>query len=281
MIETARKGWEIVRFEGDKPSVREEIVTAEFPLTVMLNGKEFATMVCSPTDIEDLVVGFLASEGVIRFYDEIVSLSIDDRQGFAYVEVKNPPDTIQNNHSKRFIGSCCGKSRQFYFQSDVKTAKTVTSKQTITVHQCYALMDQLQQKSVQFKETGGVHNAAVSTVDDILTMRTDIGRHNALDKVYGDILRQRMPLKDKVIIFSGRISSEVLLKVSKMGIGILISKSAPTDLALQLADDLGITAIGFVRHHKMNIYTHQERVVEVNESIFYTPESTTCKSWNN
>ncbi|TRM11975.1 formate dehydrogenase accessory sulfurtransferase FdhD [Lentibacillus cibarius] len=262
MNEAARKSWEIVRFDGNTSTVENGMITAEFPFTVMLNGQEFATMVCSPTNLGDLLVGFLASEGVIRFYHDIASLSIDETKGFAHVEVKNPPDMIQQNHSKRFIGSCCGKSRQFYFQSDVKTAKTVTSRHTITVKQCYALMNQLQEKSMQFKETGGVHNAAVGTVDQILTMRTDIGRHNAIDKVYGDILKNRIPLKDKVIMFSGRISSEVLLKVSKIGAGILLSKSAPTDLALQLADDLGITAIGFVRNDKMNIYTHQERVVE-------------------
>jgi len=262
MNKTIRKGWEIVRFEGDRPSVEDEFIATEFPLTVLLNGHEFATMVCSPTHLEDLLIGFLASEGIIRFYDEITSLSIDEENGFAHVEINKALEFAQTDHSKRFIGSCCGKSRQFYFKSDVKTAKTITSRLTISVHQCYSLMDQLQQQSKQFQKTGGVHNAALSTADNLLTIRTDIGRHNALDKVYGDILKNRIPLKDKVIVFSGRISSEVLLKVSKIGVGIILSKSAPTDLALKLADDLGITAIGFIRNDKMNIYTHPERIFE-------------------
>lgn len=264
MNNTIRKGWEIVRFNGDTPSEQDDIIATEFPLTVMLNGQEFATMVCSPTDLEDLLVGFLASEGMILFNDDITSLSIDEENGFAYVELNNPLEVTEHDHSKRFIGSCCGKSRQFYFKSDVKTAKTVRSQLPISVSQCYSLMEELQDKSMQFKKTGGVHNAALATVDNILTIRTDIGRHNALDKVYGDILKNCRPLKDKVIVFSGRISSEVLLKISKIGIGILISKSAPTDLALKLADDLGITTIGFVRNDKMNVYTHPERIAEVN-----------------
>lgn len=262
MNKTVRKGWEIIRFDGDTPSVEEENIATEFPLTVMLNGEEFATMVCSPTDLKDLIIGFLAAEGIIRFYEEILSLSIDKKQGFAYVELNKPLEVTKNDHSKRFIGSCCGKSRQFYFKSDVRTAKTIRSHLSISVDQCYSLMNQLQEKSVQFKKTGGVHNAGLATVDDILTVRTDIGRHNALDKVYGNILKNQVVLQEKVIVFSGRISSEVLLKVSKIGIAVLISKAAPTDLALKLADDLGITAIGFARDDKMNVYTHPERVIE-------------------
>src|SRR5699024_9751211 len=94
-------------------------------------------------------------------------------------------------------------------------------------------------------------------------------RHNALDKIYGYMIENRIPVKDKVIAFSGRISSEVLLKISKMGIGVIISTSAPTDLALQLAYDLKITTIGFARQHKMNVYTHPERMNELNQTTEY------------
>lgn len=262
MKNTVEKGWEIIRFIGDDMSVIDEEIATEFPLTVMLNGQEFATMVCTPTNLTDLIIGFLASEGIIRFYDDVKSLSIDTDQGFAYVEVNQPLTAVQHDHSKRFIGSCCGKSRQFYFKSDVKTAKTIRSKQMITVDQCYALMKQLQSQSEDFIRTGGVHNAALCTVDEVLMIRTDIGRHNALDKIYGTIITNNIPLRDKLIVFSGRISSEVLLKISKIGIGILISKSAPTDLALELANDLGITTVGFVRGQKMNIYTQPQRIYE-------------------
>lgn len=253
-------GWETVRFHGEDFSIEEETIAIEFPITVMLNGEEFATMVCSPIDIRELIIGFLASEGIIRTFKEIDQLSIDQDRGFAYIEISKPLDHLQHDHSKRFIGSCCGKSRQFYFKSDVQTAKTIRSKLSMTAQQCMALMQQLQSQSEHFQQTGGVHNAALCTVDELLAIRTDIGRHNALDKIYGYILEQRIPLADKVIAFSGRISSEVLLKISKMGIGIIISKSAPTDLALKLADDLGITAIGVARRNKMNVYTHAYRI---------------------
>jgi FdhD protein len=255
--------WEIVRFNGKESSISYEEIAEEFPLTIILNGKEFATMVCSLSHIEELIIGFLASEGIIRYMEEINTVSIDSNRGFAYVELHREVDATQHDHSKRFIGSCCGKSRQFYFKSDVKTAKTITSRLTISVEQCYNLMKELQVQSEQFKRTGGVHNAALATPEGILEIRTDIGRHNALDKVYGYVLEKRLSLSDKLVVFSGRISSEVLLKISKLGVGILLSKSAPTNLALNLANDLGITVIGFARGDKMNVYTHSHRILEV------------------
>lgn len=267
MNDSTRHNWEIIRFKGNSQFIENEEIVAEFPLTIMLNGVEFATLVCSPTHLSDLLIGFLASEGVIRFYDEINSINIDQDHGFAYIELTKSLDTYKLDHSKRFIGSCCGKSRQFYFKSDVKTAKTITSRLSVSVEQCYSLMKLMQSQSEQFLRTGGVHNAALCTTDEMLTIRTDIGRHNALDKIYGLILQERIALSDKLIVFSGRISSEVLLKVSKIGVGILVSKSAPTDLALKLADDLGITVVGFARGNKMNVYSHPVRIVEANKHV--------------
>ncbi|RLL41151.1 formate dehydrogenase accessory sulfurtransferase FdhD [Oceanobacillus piezotolerans] len=266
MNDVLEDGWEIIRFNGHSQSTLYEEVAIEAPLTIMINGSEFATIVCSPSHLRDLVVGFLASEGVIRFYNEIKEISIDEGSGFAYVELYKSIDPSQIDHSKRFIGSCCGKSRQFYFKSDVKTAKTITSKLSVTADQCFHLMKELQTNSEQFIRTGGVHNAALATSDKILTIRTDIGRHNALDKIYGHIIQEKIRLADKLIVFSGRISSEVLLKISKIGAGILVSKSAPTDLGLKLADELGITTIGFVRGRKMNIYTHPHRIIDTKTS---------------
>ncbi|EGL82737.1 Protein fdhD [Caldalkalibacillus thermarum TA2.A1] len=254
--------WLLTKYKDKQFVSYEDQIVTEYPLTIYLNGEEFATLVCSPTHLEEMTVGFLASEGVIRRYDEIKSLNIDDDQGLAYVELHHPSSSAQTLHSKRFIGSCCGKSRQsFYFYNDVRTAKTVVTKLEITAETCLALMAEMQNQSKTFKTTGGVHNAALCSTEGILITRTDIGRHNTLDKLYGHCLMHRIPVRDKIITFSGRISSEVLLKVSKMGIGILLSKSAPTELALRMADELNITTVGFIRGNQMNIYTHPERIL--------------------
>ncbi len=247
---------------GHLVDTTDSIVT-EFPLTIFVNNEEFATMVCTPTHFEEMVVGFLASEGVIRFYNEIESLSIDEDAGYAYVKTKTQVKINHQHFSKRFIGSCCGKSRQFYLLNDIKTSKTSMSKQTLTPSQCISLMKEMQESSIVFQDTGGVHNAALCTPDRMIISRTDIGRHNALDKLYGYSILNQIPVRDKIIVFSGRISSEVLVKASKIGVGIVLSKSAPTDLAIKLAEDLNITAVGFIRGSSFNIYSHPSRIVEI------------------
>ncbi|SEA24836.1 FdhD protein [Thalassobacillus cyri] len=249
----------IIRYDdGEFQSVEDDIVT-EFPLTIYINDEEFATMVCTPAHLEEMVIGFLASEGVIRFRREIKNFQIDEEQGFAYIEIEGTINT-QRDFSKRFIGSCCGKSRQFYFQNDVKTTKTSTSTTTISADQCIKLMDIMQATSHVFKGTGGVHNAAICSSEEMIVGRADIGRHNALDKLYGHCLLNKISVRDKVLVFSGRISSEVLTKAAKIGVGIVLSKSAPTDLAIELANDLNITAVGFIRGGSFNVYTHPERI---------------------
>ncbi|MBB3868889.1 formate dehydrogenase accessory sulfurtransferase FdhD [Parageobacillus toebii NBRC 107807] len=255
----------IVKYRDDRFEELDDEVAVEFPLTIVVDGQEFATMVCTPTHLEELVIGFLASEGLIRSSKEIKTISIDEHRGFAYVELVTKQSIQKEFYAKRFIGSCCGKSRQFYFYNDMKTAKTVVHSTSVHVEQCFRLMRLLQKRSTDFQATGGVHNAALCTPNDLVIVRSDIGRHNTLDKIYGYCLQHDLQLSDKLIAFSGRVSSEVLLKVSKMGIGIILSKSAPTTLALELANDLGITIVGFIRGHTFNVYTHPNKITGLQE----------------
>ncbi|WP_273123190.1 formate dehydrogenase accessory sulfurtransferase FdhD [Metabacillus sp. HB246100] len=254
--------YKIIKFQNDRLYETEDTIVSEYPLTLFVNDEEFATLVCTPTHFDEMVIGFLASEGVIRFHDDIKDLRIDEDTGFAYVTLNHNITVHQQQYSKRFIGSCCGKSRQFYLQNDVKTAKTSTSTIKIKASTCIQLMNDMQASSKVFQHTGGVHNAALCTADELLVSRTDIGRHNALDKLFGYSILTRMPVRDKIIVFSGRISSEVLVKASKIGVGIVLSKSAPTDLAIKMAHDLNITAVGFIRGNAFNVYSHPERIVE-------------------
>ncbi|AKG72937.1 formate dehydrogenase accessory sulfurtransferase FdhD [Salinicoccus halodurans] len=257
----------IVRYDSGAFEETNDAIAEEFPLTLYINDVEFATLVCSPDHLEELIMGFLASEGAIRKYSDIKSMNLDDHGGFCHINLNSDISTDHFTYSKRILGSCCGKSRQFYFQSDVDTAKVSMSKTTITPEQCTTLMRDMQDTSTIFKETGGIHNASLGTPEEVIVHRGDIGRHNALDKLYGYCIENRIPVNDKVLVFSGRISSEVLTKAAKIGVGIVLSKSAPTDLAIRLAEDLNITAIGFIRGDSFNIYSHPWRVVQKNAEI--------------
>nr|WP_263314943.1 formate dehydrogenase accessory sulfurtransferase FdhD [Mammaliicoccus sp. Marseille-Q6498] len=250
----------ILRYQDQAFIEINDHYVAEFPLTIMVNGEEFATVICSPKNLNELVLGFLASEGVIFMKSDVKHISIDDSKGFAHVELNKQIDPNYRKYTQRMISSCCGKSREFYFNNDAVTAKVSNTKLKINPEQILEMMDRLHTESKIFKQTGGLHNAAISDGNEFYEHRSDIGRHNALDKLYGYCIQQDIPVRNKVLIFSGRISSEILIKAAKIGVGIILSKSAPTNLAIELANDLNITAVGFIRDGSFNVYSHAERI---------------------
>lgn len=253
----------IWKYEDGKMHYVTDTIVTEYPITIMLNDQEFATIVCSPDQIEELVIGFLASEGIIKSYKDIKEITMIKLTGRVIVRTHKMNRLNELFHSKRVVSSCCGKSRQnFYFYNDAFTVKPLENLSiNMTIEQCFRLMQLMEKSSVIFQDTGGVHNAALCNQNELIIARTDIGRHNALDKIYGHCLKDSISLSDKLIVFSGRISSEVLLKVAKIGCGIVLSKSAPTELAVRLAEDLNITIVGFMRKNSLNIYTNPDRIV--------------------
>lgn len=255
---------EILRFGNGLAERLEDTIVTEYTVTVKVNGQEFVTMVCTPDHIEDMVIGYLASEGIIKKYSDIEEIWIQEKEGFVHVKTTRENPFYKNLQGKRYLTSCCGASRSgFVFAADALTAKKLHGLENkIEVEDCFRLMDEMQGSAELFKNTGGVHNAALCTLFGPVVSRVDIGRHNALDKIYGHCLRNDITIHDKVIVFSGRISSEILLKVAKIGCPIVLSKSAPTELALKLAEELGITTIGFIRNGSLNVYTHPERIAE-------------------
>ncbi len=263
MEPTAKTLGKIIHYKNGGLTESEDLIVTEHPVTIKLNGEEFATLVCTPEHIEEMVIGFLASEGVIQTYSDIDDLWTQENEGFVHVKTAKFNPLFQQFHSKRYITSCCGKSRQgFVFFNDARVSKKLHDVPlSISFDQCFQYMKDLQENATTFNQTGGVHNAALFSTEGLVLSRMDIGRHNALDKIYGYCLEHNITMEDKVVAFSGRISSEILLKVSKLGCAILLSKSAPTALALELAENLGITTVGFIRKDSCNVYTHAHRIV--------------------
>jgi FdhD protein len=253
---------EILQYRNGQMKCVDDHIVTEYPVTVKINGEEFVTMVCTPEYIEDMVIGYLASEGIIRNYEDIEKIWIQEKEGFVHVKTNMVNPYLQKFQNKRYITSCCGMSRQgFVFVSDAMTAKKMDKiRVRISPDDCFDLMNQMQQSATIFQNTGGVHNASLCDSKGIVLSRMDIGRHNALDKIYGYCLKNDISISDKILVFSGRISSEILLKVAKIGCEIVLSKSAPTELALELAEELGITTVGFIRNGSLNVYTRPERI---------------------
>ncbi len=246
--------------KGDTRDVDDE-VTKEQPLTIVLNNQELVTLLCSPIDLEYLAVGFLFSEGLIRGKDEIRRIILDEQRSIVRVETEEDKDDPQELLFKRLITSGCGRGASLYSTADIQAQTKVESQSHISPSEVFTLVRSFQHRSQVYRATGGVHSAALCDIIDILIFKEDIGRHNAIDKIFGECVLAGIPTNDRIILTSGRISSEILLKVAKRGIPMLISKSAPTDLGVRLAEHLGVTLIGFVRGERMNIYTHGWRIV--------------------
>ncbi|MFH1651920.1 MAG: formate dehydrogenase accessory sulfurtransferase FdhD [Chloroflexota bacterium] len=250
----------VEQFLEDGKKDIEDIVARETPLTIILNNQELVTMLCSPEDLKALAVGFLYSEGLLADREEIKKVLVDARRGVARVETRHPDTDLAEEPFKRIITSGCGRGASFYSAADLKKQTRVTSPTTITTAQVFHLMREFLQRSQVHHETGGVHSAALSDTDGILIFKDDIGRHNAIDKVLGESLLDGIPTADRIIITTGRMTSEIVLKAAKRDMPIIISKSAPTSAGVNLAEELGITLIGFVRGKRMNVYAHSGRI---------------------
>jgi len=247
--------------EAGKSSAND-VVVREFPLTIVVNNQELVTLLCSPKNLDYLAVGFLSSEGLLKNKDDIKKITIDDRRGAVRVETEAENKQAGELLFKRLITSGCGRGASFYSAADVGRQVKVESQVRISPLEVFELVSEFQHRSQIFRTTGGVHSAALCDAKNILVFSEDIGRHNAIDKIFGECILNDIPTGDRIIVTSGRVSSEILLKAANRNIPLLISKSAPTDLGVRLANDLGVTLIGFVRGKRMNVYSNDWRVVD-------------------
>jgi len=241
--------------EKGKDSAVDFVVT-ELPLTIMLNSRELVTLLCSPANLEYLAIGFLFSEGLIESKDDISQIRVDAGGNVVRVGTKKDIRFSSPPLSQRLVTSGGGRGTTFYHpqarvESDIK----------ISVGEAFALRDEFVQRSALFKATDSVHSAALCDTKNILVFSEDIGKHNAIDKVFGECLLKDIPTGGRLVITSGLVSSEILLKVAKRDVPLLISKSAPTNMGVRLANDLGVTLVGFAQGKKAKIYTNEWRVV--------------------
>jgi FdhD protein len=250
----------ILRVSKQGTSKIEDTVVKESPITIFLNDQELVTLLCSPTNLRYLVAGFLSSEGLINSRGDIKEILVDDRRGVVRVQTKEDKELATEFIFKRFITSGCGRGTSFYSAADLQGQARIESQVAISALEVFSLVEEFQQYSTIYRITHGVHSAALCDVKSILVFADDIGRHNAIDKIFGQCLLEDILTNDRIIVTSGRISSEILLKVAKRNIPVIISKSAPTYLGVRLADELGISLIGFVRGKKMNAYTNDWRI---------------------
>ncbi len=245
-----------LRLRGGQIEEMKREVVREQPLTVSVNGDRFLTLLCSPTKLDALVVGYLWMEKVIASVDEITRLDISEVDGTAAVTLAHPVELP----TERILTSGCGGG--ITFRIDHRLFPKLHSSRRITPEVLTERMKDLFAAAVHYQRSRGIHGAALSDGERLLVVAEDVGRHNAVDKVKGEALVRGIATEDLVLLSTGRISSEMLLKAARMGVPIVASRTSPTEMAVCLAEQLNITVCGYVRPGSLDLYSGDGLVVE-------------------
>ena len=234
-------------------------VATEVPFTIVGNEVEIVTMLCSPVDLKALTCGFLFASGLIRSGAELLDYSLDETRWLAHATLARDPDP--SIMDRRVYTSGCGKGVMYSNVVELSSRRPVASALRLDLAQVAAAAAWLQKGSALYRDTGGVHSVAlVDPGSGAVVTMDDVGRHNAVDKVVGWGLLSGADFGDLVLVTTGRVSSEIVHKAVRAGIGVVISRGAPTHQALLRAAESGVTVVGFARGRGCTIYSHPERI---------------------
>lgn len=238
----------IYSFKKGVVEEQESGLVREYPLQLVVNGREMATLIASPHDLRFLVAGFLRMQGFVSKVDDFQALAICQDFGAASVTIKGElPERL-----KPVLTSGCGTGISFNLPvtADPRSGRRQHSPEAI-----FSLMAELAWKAEGYKSHGGMHSAGVGEESLILNAE-DIGRHNTIDRIAGEALLKGISLAGKILVTSGRVSTELVAKASLLGIDVIASRTSPTDMAVKMAAEAGITIVGYVRADSFKIYSH-------------------------
>ncbi len=227
-------------------------VPSEMELTIYVNQQELVTILCTPTKLNFLVLGFLYAEGIISSINEVIMMRMCEEESLADVRLSNPEYKLP---TQRTLTSGCGGGAVF------KTyGQRVDSKLVVTPLEVQSIMKKFQEQMELYRLSGGVHTSALSDTRNLLVVAEDIGRHNTLDKIQGECIARGLSTRDRLLLTTGRVSSEMLLKAAKMQVPVVVSRHSPTASAVSLARDLGIALVGHARGSRLQVYSYPERL---------------------
>ena len=247
-----------VTYHNGRLEPGETEVVQEFPLKLIVNQREIATLICSPHDLKFLAAGFLRLQGFVQTVDDFLMLSVCNDFGIANVGIRGDvPDKL-----RPVLTSGCGAGISFTSSQPTKNLSTRcgTSQRTYRPSEIFGMMEQLARLAENYKSHGGIHSAAVGDGTSILLYAEDLGRHNTLDRIAGEALLKGIDLSGTMLVTSGRVSTELAAKAAMLGISMIASRTSPTNMAVKMCEEAGIVLIGYVRGGRFTIYTCPERI---------------------
>ncbi len=252
----------VTRRDGNAVEERTDAVATEDPLEIRINDVPLAVVMRTPGDDEDLVTGFLLTEGILIAPDEIAALEwAEDSR--ASVRFRDGVDVDATRFQRNlFVSSSCGVCGKASIEA-VRLFARSTQDFTVRRGVVASLTERLRAHQPTFDATGGLHAAGLFDLEgEVLTAREDVGRHNAVDKAIGAAAKQHWPLPASLLVVSGRQSFEIVQKAAVVGIGGVVGVSAPSSLAVELAESQGMLLVGFSRAGAFNVYAGSERLAD-------------------
>ncbi len=248
----------IVKYQQIRPGKSKMVeggLIVESPVMLFVNGELWLTFMCTPNSLEALAVGFLYNEGVIDSLDQVADIHICDSGDIIDIwlghNVEKPKDW------KRTSG-CTGGYTAIDLLSIHPEFNNGMSLESRNVRN---LVGRLFESQSLYNKAGGVHTSILTDGDLVTVTAEDVGRHNSLDKIAGKCLLENITVSKKIILTTGRISSDMLQKSARIGAPIVISRTSPTSMSVDLAEKWGITLIGYARRDRFNLYTHPGRII--------------------
>jgi FdhD protein len=229
----------------------------ETPVTLTVNGEVWTTFMCTPVHLEAMMVGFLFNEGVINAMDEVADAHICEHGD--NVDVWLTHDVSKPDSWTRTSGCTGGVTAVASIERPQPASDS--NEFNLSPGQINHLVEMLFESQELYRETGGVHTSTLSDGDSVILSAEDIGRHNTLDKIAGLCLMENIWPEKRVLITTGRISSEMLQKAVRMGAKVVASRTSPSSLSVELAEAWGITLIGYARRNRFNLYAAPERIL--------------------
>lgn len=233
-------------------------VCEESAVDLVLNGKKLVTFMCTPENLNELAMGHLYNRGIVKTIDDVYVLSACDEMREIYV-------TTSDNYSEDdcslsgVLASGCGSGS--VFKEEFLNREKNSSDLKISLNELKELSIEMFSNAIKYKEIGGMHCASLVYDNELLVLREDVGRHNAIDKVIGKGVFRGLDLNNAILMTTGRISSDMILKAIGADIPIVVSRSIPSSLALEIAEKLGITVVGRIVSKEPIVYTHSERII--------------------
>jgi len=259
---------EITRVDvrSKETSRMSDFVAEEKPLCIFINKKPYATVFCSPSNLKEMTVGHLISEGIAKSVKDIEEVSVRASKTVYSANVKSNINVERRQKllksSYRIIRSACGSSLPY---SSLAKHPRIRSSLTIKAEMILNCVNRLNFSAEIFRKTGGVHVATIYTTDGhVEAFAEDVGRHNAVDKVIGIGALRGIDFSACFLAVSGRLTGDMVLKAARVGLPIVASLAAALDSGIAVAKEAGLTLVGFVRGNRMNVYTFPERILQAN-----------------